>query len=73
MRNAFLTILGVVIINFFIVTYEFEGTGKGWKIYASLAFILLVSAISLPIGILLLIPITGYNILVNTGRLFKRR
>ncbi|MBT9145240.1 MAG: hypothetical protein DDT42_01110 [candidate division WS2 bacterium] len=70
MKNAFLTVLAVVILNFFIVSYEFQGSGRGWKLYASLAFILLLSAIALPIGIVLLIPITGYNLLVNTKRLF---
>ncbi len=73
MKNTFLIIFGVVLLNFFLLSYEFQGTGRGWRLYGALAVILIISAVSLPIGIVLLIPITAYNLLWNTTRLLQRR
>ncbi|MBT9131426.1 MAG: hypothetical protein DDT41_01732 [candidate division WS2 bacterium] len=72
MKFTFHVAVGLVLLNFFIVWWEFQNQGKGWRLYYALAVILLISTISLPIGLLLLIPITGYNLLMNTTRLLGR-
>lgn len=72
MKLTFSLILGLIAINALILIYERGETFAGWKLYMGLAGLTLLSAISLPFGLMLLIPITGYNLLVNTGRLMKR-
>lgn len=69
MKDGFMIIIGIVLINYFILLYEKQGQGKGWRIYFGLLGIILIGAISLPIGLLLLIPITLNNLLWNTKRL----
>ena len=65
-------IIGAVLANMAIVLYEHSGSGSGWRIYIALVAILLLAAISRTFAILILIPLTGYNLLVNTTRLIRR-
>lgn len=62
-------LLGLAVFNFVILLYEHQGIGRGWKFYLSLVALLVVGVIFRPLAILLFIPITGYNVLVNTTRL----
>lgn len=69
MRITFLLILGIIIINVIIIWYEKQDIAAGWRLYLAFAGLTILSAISLPFGLMLLIPITGYNLLINTKRI----
>ena len=72
MKAAFSVLLSLIIINGIIVWYEQAEQFSGWRLYFGLAGLTLLSALSLPIGLMLLIPITGYNLLVNTTRIRQK-
>lgn len=68
MKDGISIIIGVVILNLIILLYEKQGLGLGWRIYGGLVAVLILSTIFLPLGFMLLLPITGYNLIVNTTR-----
>lgn len=72
MKTTFSMLVGLIIINGLILWYEQNETFRGWRLYFGLAGLTLLSALSLPLGLMLLIPITGYNLLMNTGRLQRK-
>lgn len=70
MKNiTFTTILGLIIINALLIWYEKMDTLDMWKWYMGFCGLALISAIFVPLGLMLLIPITAYNLLLNTNRL----
>ena len=68
MKDGISIIIGVVILNLIILLYEKQGLGLGWRIYGGLVGVLILSTIFLPLGFMLLLPITAYNLIVNTTR-----
>jgi len=72
MRLTFSLLLGLIVINGLILYYERQGLGMGWRIYMGLVALALMAAISVPFTFALLLPITVYNLLVNTRRLTER-
>lgn len=71
MRVNFTLAMGLVIINAAILWYERPAGFTGWRIYVTLAAILLISAVSPVIGVAILAPVTALNVLFNTTRIFQ--
>jgi len=69
MNNTFSWVIGVIVINAILIWYEGAEHFQGWRLYLGVAGMILITAISLPLAIMLIIPITGYNLLTNTTRL----
>jgi len=61
-------ILGLVLGNLVLVYYEHRGT-RGWRPYFATIGILLLAVIFKPLAIFIVIPLTAWNLLMNTFRI----
>lgn len=68
MKNDVFTVILLIALNAVIIGYEKGFDKLTWKHYFAFG-ILCVIALMLPMAVMfLLIPITGYNILINTKK-----
>lgn len=61
-------IIGLVLLNLFLVIYEFRQE-RGWRPYFAYLVILIIAVIFPPLSLMVLIPLTAWNLLFNTNRL----
>jgi len=73
--DSYLIIIVLLIINAIVIWVEFvtidplANSRLGTRIFLSFAGLALITTLSTPFGLFLIIPITAYNLLVNTRRL----
>jgi len=73
--DSYLIIIVLLIINAIVIWVEFvtddqnANSRLGIRIFLSFGALALITTLSTPFGLFLVIPITAYNLLVNTRRL----